>query len=297
MPLALLRQLAHEMLGCLLVLVQHGVLHADIKPENIMVDTAVMAPGGGAGSAGCGARPRFKLIDFSNAMGLGEQAAYHDAFDVQTLSYRAPEVIYGQPFGHAIDAWSLGVSLAELFGGKVLVQAASRGGLAVQVAQLLGRPPRGAFAQSKYAAELLPLVQHQPEALSHAALRNKLAAELGAGPSQQEHQLMDLLAALLAYDPAARLTPLQALSHDFFADAFPMCALLPAAAAAATAEAASADTKPPGLAAARPGLGRSAAPEPPPSLHTPRLGKRTAEQACPGAAPPTVVPRLGELGH
>ena len=65
MPLALLRQLAHEMLGCLLVLLQHGVLHADVKPENIMVETAAMAPGGGAGSvgctsdAGCGARPRF----------------------------------------------------------------------------------------------------------------------------------------------------------------------------------------------------------------------------------------------
>ena len=239
-------------------------------------------------------------------MSLGEQAAYHDAFDVQTLSYRAPEVIYGQPFGHAIDAWSLGVSLAELFGGKVLVQAASRGGLAVQVAGLLGRPPRGAFAQSKYAAELLPLVQHQPEALSRAALRNKLAAELGAGPSQQEHQLMDLLAALLAYDPAVRLTPLQALSHDFFADAFPVCALLPAAAAAEAAaaaaaaeaaEAASADTKPPALAVARPDLGRRAAPEPPPSSHAPRLGKRAAAQACPGVAPPAIVPRLAELGH
>lgn len=129
----------------------------------------------------------------------------------------------GQPFGHAIDMWSLGVSVAELFAGRTLVQAreepsprpspaplaprpsplapppsplhptlprcarqaASRGGLAVQVAQLLGRPPHGAFAQSKYASELLPLVQHTPEALSRAELRRKLATELGAGPSQQ----------------------------------------------------------------------------------------------------------------
>ena len=59
MPLALLRQLAHEMLGCLLVLLQHGVLHADVKPENIMAETATMAPGGGVGSMGCGARPHF----------------------------------------------------------------------------------------------------------------------------------------------------------------------------------------------------------------------------------------------
>ena len=70
-----------------------------------------------------------------------------------------------------------------------------------------------------------------------------------------------------------------------------------AAAAEAAAEAASADTKPPALAVARPDLGRRAAPEPPPSSHAPRLGKRAAEQACPGVAPPAVVPRLGELGH
>ena len=89
--------------------------------------------------------------------------------------------------------------------------------------------------------------------------------------------------------------------NDFFADAFPVCALLPAAAAAAAAaeaaEAASADTKPPGLAVAGPGLGRRAAPKTPPPSHTPRLGKRAVEQACPGAAAPAVVPRLAELGH
>jgi hypothetical protein len=27
-------------------------------------------------------------------MSLAESAAYHDAYDVQTLSYRAPEIIY-----------------------------------------------------------------------------------------------------------------------------------------------------------------------------------------------------------
>ena len=55
-----------------------------------------MHAGGHMGCGGCGARPRFKLIDFSNAMSLGESSAYHDTFEVQTLSYRAPEVIYGQ---------------------------------------------------------------------------------------------------------------------------------------------------------------------------------------------------------
>ena len=59
-------------------------------------------------------------------------------------------MIVGRPFGHAIDMWSLGVTLAELFSGRPLVKAASRGGLLVQVSQLLGRPPAALFDGSKY---------------------------------------------------------------------------------------------------------------------------------------------------
>ena len=131
LPLALVREAAAALLGALVVLHDQGVLHADLKPQNVM-----WAPGGGGG----GGRPQIKLIDFSNAMSVEETAAYFDTFDVQTLGYRAPEVIYGAKFGVAIDMWSLGVTLAELASGRALVQAASRGGLAVQVAQLLGQP-------------------------------------------------------------------------------------------------------------------------------------------------------------
>jgi serine/threonine protein kinase len=39
---------------------------------------------------------------------------YHDDFEVQSLCYRAPEVLLGRPFGAPIDMWSLGCVLAEL---------------------------------------------------------------------------------------------------------------------------------------------------------------------------------------
>jgi len=42
---------------------------------------------------------------------------------LQTLGYRAPEVIFGAPFGHPIDIWSLGVTLAEFLAGRHLLQA------------------------------------------------------------------------------------------------------------------------------------------------------------------------------
>ena len=105
---------------------------------------------------------------------------------------------------------------------------------------------------------------------------------------------MDLIAAMLAYDPAARLTPLQALSHELFADAFPVCALLPAAAADTKAE-------PPasggvgggggvrgGGGGAAPGGAQQAA-EPP--EHTPRLSKRAEPSVAGADAEPAAQPK------
>ena len=159
---------------------------------------------------------------------------------MQTLAYRAPEVVYGVPFGCAIDLWSLGVTLAELYAGRALLHAASRGGLAVELAQLLGRPPTSLFAHGRYAAELLPLVAHTAECLPIEQVRQRLSAELRAPSSSDAHQLIDLISRLLTYDPSARLDARAALAHPFLAPVFPFQPLLasgaPATLAAAPSE-------------------------------------------------------------
>lgn len=60
---------------------------------------------------------RIKLIDFGNAI-LLKEAGKHKT--LQTLYYRAPEIILGAPFGHAIDIWSVGCIAAELYLGWIL---------------------------------------------------------------------------------------------------------------------------------------------------------------------------------
>lgn len=174
LSLATIRHVAVQVLGGLASLHAHGILHADLKLDNILVD-AIGADGGSFGSDGSclscsfwqsrGAKnsclsARVVLIDFSNAMSLEETVAYHDSYEVQTLAYRAPEVVYGVPFSSGIDMWSLGICLAEMYCGHAFFNAASRSGLAVECAGVLGRPPVGLYSDGKYNAELFPLVAH-----------------------------------------------------------------------------------------------------------------------------------------
>jgi hypothetical protein len=67
-------------------------------------------------------------------------------FDIQTLSYRAPEVLFGAPpLTPAIDMWSLGCILAELALGRLLFAAQTPAQLLQQMAAALGGPPSRAL--------------------------------------------------------------------------------------------------------------------------------------------------------
>lgn len=83
-----------------------GVIHCDIKPENIYVSEA----GDGV------------IADFGSAMLVGSPPVY---YELQTVIYRAPETAPGAVPAPAIDMWSLGVILAEI-GGYVHSVTASK---------------------------------------------------------------------------------------------------------------------------------------------------------------------------
>ena len=86
----------------LLKLKQLGLIHADLKPENIMLLDPVRQPF------------RVKVIDFGSASQVSK--AVCNTY-LQSRYYRAPEVILGLPFCEAIDMWSMGCVVAELFLG------------------------------------------------------------------------------------------------------------------------------------------------------------------------------------
>ena len=137
-------------------------------------------------------------------MKVEETPAYHDTFEVVTPSYRAPELVYGTDFGCPIDMWATAITLAELFCGHSLFSPASRGGLAVQMATLLGQPPPALFGRAKYATELRALVADMPAALEEDQIRQRLGATLGASPSQEHQLFIDMLSRILRCDATRR---------------------------------------------------------------------------------------------
>ncbi|KAK9390060.1 kinase-like domain-containing protein [Lipomyces mesembrius] len=101
-----LAKIAVQLLSGMQELHSQGWIHADLKPENIMY----VLPRSPDDS-----RQKIKIIDLGNATRQADTAAYHDNFDIQSVGYRAPEVLLGDTmFDARIDIWSVGIILLEL---------------------------------------------------------------------------------------------------------------------------------------------------------------------------------------
>ena len=112
---SLMRAVAH--LHC------HGILHTDVKPQNILVGL----PGGSRdGSGAPRARLRSKvswnvvLADFGSGVPTKPQHRWQEKEDgcelaVATLWYRSPELLFGDVgYGEGVDSWACACTLLEL---------------------------------------------------------------------------------------------------------------------------------------------------------------------------------------
>lgn len=96
------RAYAQQMFLGLSLLRKCNILHADLKPDNVLVSEN---------------QNLLKICD----LGSASDASENDITQyLVSRFYRAPEIILGMPYDFAIDMWSIGCTLYELYTGKIL---------------------------------------------------------------------------------------------------------------------------------------------------------------------------------
>jgi eukaryotic-like serine/threonine-protein kinase len=152
-----------------------GVIHRDVKPQNVMV---VADPAAGAGFA--------KLADFGVAHVVSDSPLTHTGDVVGTLAYMAPEQAEGRGVGPASDVYSLALTLYEAWTGSNPV----RGGGPAATARRVGRPlPSLSGMRRDLPLELCDAIDDALEV--DPALRpspKQLRAQLAAAESELEDE-------------------------------------------------------------------------------------------------------------
>ncbi|KAJ1980407.1 dual specificity protein kinase yak1 [Dimargaris verticillata] len=228
----LVRVLASQILDCLVVLSEARVIHCDLKPENILLKSIDSAS--------------IKVIDFGSA--CPEQSTGHTY--IQSRFYRSPEVLLGLPHTCAIDMWSLGCIVAELFIGLPLFPGSSEYNQLSRIVDMLGCPPVAMLEAGMQAGHYFERCFDTPrerryrlksieqysretnreERPSKRYVRGRSLDEVihlypmskrmrsHAALDQERTQrncLIDFIKGLLTLNPAARWTPQQARLHPF----------------------------------------------------------------------------------
>lgn len=111
--LIFLRACIRRLIPVFSILEERGIVHCDIKPANIIVSGTV-------------ADPAVSLIDFGMAIFSGEPPERKTLF---ALGYSAPELILNKLhlLDHTSDIFSLGVSIWQLYTGKLPLMHANPG--------------------------------------------------------------------------------------------------------------------------------------------------------------------------
>jgi len=174
-------------LGCA-HLHRHGVMHRDLKPQNLLVDKA---------------KNVIKVAD----LGLGRAFSVpvkSYTHEIVTLWYRAPEVLLGgSHYSTPVDMWSVGTIFAELARKQPLFPGDSELQQLLHIFKLLGTPGEGVWPGVTRLRDWHEFPQWKQQDL------HKVIPQL-------DKDGIDLLQKMLVYDPARRIHATDALDHPYF---------------------------------------------------------------------------------
>lgn len=199
LSIGLIRRFAVQILNSLLFLKEQRIIHCDLKPENVLLKQAN--------------RSGLKVIDFGSACFDTEKLYTY----IQSRFYRAPEIMLGLNYTVAIDMWSFGCILAELYTGIPLFPGESEGDQMNLIMEVQGVPPLdmlvcGSRTKVFFGPDYSPLPFTNSKGIARTPGSRPLATKLACS----DQNFVDFLESnckleCLNWNPEDRCTPEEAL--------------------------------------------------------------------------------------
>jgi dual specificity tyrosine-phosphorylation-regulated kinase 2/3/4 len=202
LQLSVIKKFATQLLTSLAFLRKEKVIHCDLKPENVLLKSLN--------------KTVIRLIDFGSSCFENERVYSY----IQSRFYRSPEVLMGHPYDTAIDMWSFGCILCELYTGYPLFPGENEPEQMQCLMEVLGPPPvkmvqmctrKKAFFDADGNPLLIPN--------SRGRIRQPSTKPLATAIRCTDPLFVSFIKRCLRWDPKTRWSPEQAMEHPWVNEA------------------------------------------------------------------------------
>lgn len=215
LSISAVKSYTRQLLLALSLLKSANFIHCDLKPDNILITSDLR---------------KIKLADFGTVL-TSPQSTETDLLVARY--YRPPEVVLAGKVTPAVDMWSAGCTVFELYTGNVLFPAESNGHLLQLIMQLKGIISKKIRAKCKFSGKYFdtlsfsyPIIEKNTgkekiisipltEIKKMQSIETLILAKSGEEVGNEGKLLASLIEEMVNVDPEKRISPEDALKHPF----------------------------------------------------------------------------------